>query len=118
MKHEGTDERFRHWAVQCLDSLFSFALSLCRDRAVAEDLVQETYVRALRAANRPHDEAGMRPWLFTILHNVWRNERRPNPACTLLTSALCYPERCRLLRYYFGAGWRGRNAPPPAGRPG
>jgi RNA polymerase sigma-70 factor (ECF subfamily) len=73
------DPDFRRSAVGCLDHLYSFARSLTRSRTMAEDLVQETYVRALRAANRPTDPAGVRPWLFTILHNVWRNERRRRP---------------------------------------
>jgi RNA polymerase sigma-70 factor (ECF subfamily) len=70
------EEEFRRDAVACLDGLFSFALSLCRDRTTAQDLVQETYVRALRAARHPEEASGIRSWLFTILHNVWRNERR------------------------------------------
>jgi RNA polymerase sigma-70 factor (ECF subfamily) len=78
--HRGEDDRFHLEAVACLDSLYRFARSLARDTHVAEDLVQESYVRALRAARRPEDAAGIRPWLFTILHNVWRNERRrPHP---------------------------------------
>jgi RNA polymerase sigma-70 factor (ECF subfamily) len=72
---EGRDE-FRGRAVACLDGLYAFALSLCRDRATAEDLVQETYVRALRALRKPEPHESLRPWLFTILHNVWRNQRR------------------------------------------
>lgn len=76
----GEDDRFHLEAVACLDSLYRFARSLARDAHVAEDLVQESYVRALRAAHRPEDAPGVRPWLFTILHNVWRNERRrPHP---------------------------------------
>lgn len=70
------DAEFRRKTVGCLDGLFGFALALCRDRTVAEDLVQETYLRALRAARRPLGSEDVRPWLFTILHNVWRNERR------------------------------------------
>jgi len=70
------DAEFRRKTVGCLDGLFGFALALSRDRAVAEDLVQEAYVRALKAARRPLASDDVRPWLFTILHNVWRNERR------------------------------------------
>jgi RNA polymerase sigma-70 factor (ECF subfamily) len=80
------EEGFRRDAVACLDGLFSFALSLSRDRVAAEDLVQETYVRALRASRHPEEPSGIRSWLFTILHNVWRNERRrraPEPLDTL-----------------------------------
>ncbi len=73
---EADDQRFRQALVACVDSLYRFALSLSRDAGVAEDLVQETYVRALQAARRPGPEDEPRSWLFTILHNVWRNETR------------------------------------------
>jgi RNA polymerase sigma-70 factor (ECF subfamily) len=72
---------FRQEAVSCLDGLYGFANTLCHDRATAEDLVQETYVRALSARRRPGPEENLRGWLFTILHNVWRNEvRRRRPS--------------------------------------
>ena len=71
-----TDQEFQARAVACLDALYGFALSLCRNREQAEDLAQETYVRAFRAARRPAPDDNLRAWLFTILHNVWRNERR------------------------------------------
>jgi len=51
-------------------------MSLARDRSAAEDLVQETYLRALSARRRADPAQNLRGWLFTILHNVWRNERR------------------------------------------
>jgi RNA polymerase sigma-70 factor, ECF subfamily len=70
------DEDFRREAVACLDGLYGFALSLTRDRLAAEDLVQETYVRALAAHRKAGPGENMRAWLFTILHNAWRNERR------------------------------------------
>jgi RNA polymerase sigma-70 factor, ECF subfamily len=70
------DGEFRREAVACLDGLYGFALSLTRDRRVAEDLVQETYVRALAAPRKAGPGENMRAWLFTILHNAWRNERR------------------------------------------
>jgi RNA polymerase sigma-70 factor (ECF subfamily) len=74
------DEEFRQRAVACLDGLYGFAVSLCRDRSRAEDLVQEAYLRAFRAAHHPRPDENTRSWLFTILHNVWRNERRRKPA--------------------------------------
>lgn len=74
------DEDFRREAVACLDGLYGFALALSRDRSLAEDLVQETYVRALAARRKASPEENLRGWLFTILHNVWRNEvRRRQP---------------------------------------
>jgi RNA polymerase sigma-70 factor (ECF subfamily) len=80
MRSSTEDLEFRTRAVACLDGLYAFARSLCRDAAMADDLVQETYVRALRAARRPAPVEDVRPWLFTILHNVWRNEKRGNVA--------------------------------------
>jgi RNA polymerase sigma-70 factor (ECF subfamily) len=83
LRDDDAGEGFRRRAVACLDGLYGFALSLCRDRTTAEDLVQETYVRALRARRRPEPDQDVRPWLFTILHNVWRNERRRANAVSL-----------------------------------
>jgi RNA polymerase sigma-70 factor, ECF subfamily len=75
------ERAFREGAVEHLDGLYGFALSLCRDRVAAEDLVQETYLRALKAPRKAEAGPGMKSWLFAILHNVWRNElRRRRPA--------------------------------------
>ncbi|HET7292914.1 MAG TPA: sigma-70 family RNA polymerase sigma factor [Vicinamibacteria bacterium] len=74
--HHDLDEDFRAAAVACLDGLYGFALALSRDRGAAEDLVQETYVRALAARRRASPGENLRGWLFTILRNIWKNERR------------------------------------------
>lgn len=76
------DQAFRQAVVASTDALYRFALSLCRNGAGAEDLVQEACLRALQATRRPAPEDNLKSWLFTILHNVWRNElrrRRPEP---------------------------------------
>ncbi|HET7747391.1 MAG TPA: RNA polymerase sigma factor [Vicinamibacteria bacterium] len=70
------DGDFGRAALGHLDRLYAFACALARDRQAAEDLVQETYLRALRAARRPGPDENLQGWLFTILHNVWRNEAR------------------------------------------
>jgi RNA polymerase sigma-70 factor (ECF subfamily) len=49
---------------------------LTRNRAEAEDLVQETYVRALGAVGRLRENSNVKGWLFTILRNLWFNELR------------------------------------------
>jgi len=71
-----SDGRFRSEVAAHVDGLFGFAVNLSRDRTLAEDLVQETYVRALAARNKPTPEENLRGWLFTILRNVWRNHAR------------------------------------------
>jgi RNA polymerase sigma-70 factor (ECF subfamily) len=59
-----------------IDGLFSYAMALTRNRAEAEDLVQETYVRGLGAVGRLREESNVKSWLFTILRNIWFNQLR------------------------------------------
>ncbi len=67
----GTQE-FRQLAVAELDSVYRMAYHLARHPDEAADLVQETFVKALKAeATFELREAGIRPWLFKILHNVF-----------------------------------------------
>src|SRR3954464_743845 len=47
--------------------LMRFAFWLARDRAVADDVVQETLIRAWKSKNELKDPAAARPWLLTIL---------------------------------------------------
>ena len=62
--------------VEHIDGLYSYALVLSRNRSEAEDLVQETYVRALGAMGRLRPESNVKSWLFTILRNIWLNQLR------------------------------------------
>src|SRR5438105_11355187 len=64
---------FEAEALASLDGLYRAALRLTRVRADAEDLVQETYLKAFRAADRFEPGTNLRAWLFTILHNTARN---------------------------------------------
>jgi RNA polymerase sigma-70 factor (ECF subfamily) len=59
-----------------LDGLRRFALRLCRDAATAEDLVQDTALRALRAFHGFNHEARPRPWLMRILWNAYLDHKR------------------------------------------
>src|SRR5216110_1764967 len=67
---------FEAEALASLDGLYRAALRLTRVPADAEDLVQETYLKAFRAAERFEPGTNMRAWLFTILHNTARNRAR------------------------------------------
>jgi len=51
-------------------------LVLSRNQAEAEDLVQETCLRALRAMERLRPDSNVKSWLFTILRNIWLNQLR------------------------------------------
>src|ERR1700740_2767910 len=62
--------------LEYLDSLYGYAMVLTRNHAEAEDLVQETYVRAIPAVNRLRPESNVKGWFFKILRNVWLNHLR------------------------------------------
>lgn len=59
-----------------LDPLYATALRLTRNRSDAEDLVQDTFVKAFRFADRYQRGTNLKAWLYTILHNTWRNRVR------------------------------------------
>src|SRR5919204_6154641 len=67
---------FEAEALAALDSLYRTALRLTRNTADAEDLVQDTYLKAFRAADRFEPGTNLKAWLFTILHNTARNRLR------------------------------------------
>ncbi len=70
------DEAFSAEALSYIDSLYGTAMRLTRRPAEAEDLVQETYLKAFRAAGQFERGTNLKAWLFTILHNTFRNMRR------------------------------------------
>src|SRR5579862_1950370 len=59
-----------------LDGLYSYAVVLSRNPAEAEDLVQETCLRAIRGMGRLRPDSNVKGWLFTILRNTWLNQIR------------------------------------------
>jgi RNA polymerase sigma-70 factor, ECF subfamily len=69
-------EDFSAEVLQFLEPLFATAMRLTRNRADAEDLVQDTFVKAFRHAGQFKRGTNLRAWLYTILHNTWRNRRR------------------------------------------
>ena len=62
---------FEDDALRCLDDVARFARSLTHAPDDADDLVQETYLRALRGRHTFKEGADMRRWLFTICKNVF-----------------------------------------------
>lgn len=58
------------------DRLFTYLLRLCGDRSQAEDLLQETLVRAWRAFPRYDHRDRFASWIFTIAHSVALDARR------------------------------------------
>ena len=73
---DGVDDEFTREALSYVDSLFGTALRLTRRPADADDLVQDTYLKAFRSASQFQRGTNLKAWLFTILHNTFRNMRR------------------------------------------
>jgi RNA polymerase sigma-70 factor (ECF subfamily) len=72
MDRRGFEER----ALPHLRALFGLALRLTGDASAAEDLVQETYLKALQAFVTLRDPDRVRPWLFQILSRLVVDRRR------------------------------------------
>ena len=62
--------------MQHAPQLYSAAMRMTRNRADAEDLVQETYLRAYRGFHGFEDGTNLRAWLFRILTNTYINSYR------------------------------------------
>src|ERR1700687_3025311 len=62
--------------LEHIDGLFAYAMVLTRNAFEAEDLVQETYVRAIKAMGRLREDSNKKAWLYAILRNIWLNQVR------------------------------------------
>jgi RNA polymerase sigma-70 factor, ECF subfamily len=82
---EGTrDEAFEQEALPWLDDVYRFALSMTRDEADAEDVVQDTFLRAYRSWSTYAVGSDCRRWLFTICRNAFlRSRERERPTIEL-----------------------------------
>ena len=76
MNGTGNNPAFGQAALEHIDALYGYAMTLTRNPSEAEDLVQETYVRATAAANRFDCNSNLKGWLFVIMRNAWLNHLR------------------------------------------
>lgn len=74
--HPPDEDAFSAAALEFLDQLYGAALRVTRNADTAQDLVQDTYLKAFRARGRFAPGTNLKAWLYTILHNTWRNRRR------------------------------------------
>lgn len=69
------DEEFARDALPYMDDVYRFAYSLTRNPADADDLVQETFLRAFRSWHTFQPGSDARRWLFTICRNAFLRSR-------------------------------------------
>src|ERR1700754_1527599 len=67
---------FAEEAVGHLDALYAVACKLTRNPSEAEDLVQDTLLKAMRARDQFHAGTNLKAWLFRILTNTFINKYR------------------------------------------
>ena len=64
-----TNQQFDALIKATSPELYRYAMGRCRNTHVAEDLVQETFLRACRAQEKLRNPSAARAWLYTILRN-------------------------------------------------
>ena len=89
--------------LACFEALYRTAFRLTGNKAQAEDLVQETYLRAWRSLSRLHGLSSVQPWMFRILRTVFidqlrRESKRPK-LVTDVENMLAASERLSPRRY-------------------
>lgn len=75
-EEEATRDAFNKEALPHMESLYSAALYMTRDAGLAEDLVQETFLKAFRFWHRYESGTNCKAWLFRILTNTFINGNR------------------------------------------
>ena len=85
---EGEREEFDRLVAEHSGSIWGLALRLSGNRTDAEDLVQETYLKAFKGIRRLRKPGSERGWLRRVLVNSWRDKyRRARPTVPLPDSA-------------------------------
>lgn len=101
--------RFEAEALQYLDQLYAAAMGMTRNRADAEDLVQETFVKAYAAFHRFEPGTNLKAWLYRILTNTYINDYRKRKRQPLV-GALDELEDWQLADAEMVTGGRSRSA--------
>lgn len=70
-----TDATFEELSMPLFEQLYNFAHWLTQDKSEAEDLVQETYAKALRGFSGFQAGTNFRAWIFRILRNTFLTSR-------------------------------------------
>ncbi|MDK8307228.1 sigma-70 family RNA polymerase sigma factor [Corynebacterium imitans] len=87
MPEQDLKTRFTEEAMPLLDQLYGGALRMTRNPQDAEDLVQETYLKAYKGFDRFTPGTNLKAWLYRIMTNTYINTYRKKQRRPLVTSA-------------------------------
>ncbi len=87
MPHSELETRFEEEALPLLDQLYGGALRMTRNPTDAEDLVQETYMKAFQAFGSFKPGTNLKAWLYRIMTNTYINTYRKKQRQPTQTSA-------------------------------
>ena len=87
MPEQDLKNRFTEEAMPLLDQLYGGALRMTRNPQDAEDLVQETYLKAYKGFDRFTPGTNLKAWLYRIMTNTYINTYRKKQRRPLVTSA-------------------------------
>ena len=87
MADNDLERRFRDEALPLLDQLYGGALRMTRNPQDAEDLVQETYLKAFNAFGSFKEGTNLKAWMYRIMTNAYINTYRKKQRRPLETSA-------------------------------
>ncbi len=76
MKDNNSIKSFENNLVDLQNNMLSFALTLTLDKEAANDLLQETTLRALNNKDKYYENLNFKGWVFTIMHNIFVNNYR------------------------------------------
>src|SRR5919108_5030352 len=76
LPQQDLDSRFETDALPLLNGMYSAAYRLTRNAADAEDLIQETFLRAYRGFHQFEEGTNLKAWLYRILMNTFINDYR------------------------------------------
>lgn len=99
----GESDAAEQFAARHLDALWRFARRMGAEPDIADDLVQESLLSALRAAGSFRGEGSARAWLFTIARNAWHHAHRRRAGQPAIVEEL--PEDDSLASLGAAAGW-------------
>lgn len=94
--HQGAAPSFED-ALAYTDALYNMARHLTRNAADAEDLVQETYARAVRGWGMRDAAGSLAAWLFRILRNAWLDRKRHERRSPLENDADGHPGEAAIV---------------------